>query len=186
MRTHRRVFPSSQSIKLLHEVDDLNPIPSHSSLPCHPEHRPSMTDSVPTVTEFTALLQQHIPDPGQLSGSDLEVLEMWESDETSQRLMRKMGLDTSNLDPEGLRKHNLLTAWAIVCDKACAAVPNASTPPASEGLESEGSGCSTRTEGATCTSGEDSDVEEALALEEQGFGDSFEALTQNTGKLDNA
>jgi hypothetical protein len=81
-----------------------------------------MTDSsVPTVAEFTALLQQHIPNPGQLSGSDLKVLEMWESDETSKRLMRKMGLDTSNLDLEGLRKHNLLTAWAIVCDKACVA-----------------------------------------------------------------
>jgi hypothetical protein len=144
-----------------------------------------MTDSVPNVAEFTALLQQHIPDPGQLSGSDLKVLEMWESDETSQRLMRKIGLDTSNLDPVGLRKRNLLTAWAIVCNKACATVPNASTPPASEGLESEGSGCSTRSESATCASGKDSDVEQASALEEQDSGDTFEALTQNTGKLDN-
>jgi hypothetical protein len=41
MRTYRRVFPSSQSIKLLHEVDDLNPIPSHPSLPCCPGHRPT-------------------------------------------------------------------------------------------------------------------------------------------------
>jgi hypothetical protein len=147
---------------------------------------PHMTDSVPTVTEFTALLQQHIPDPGQLSGLDLEVLQMWESDETSQRLMRKLGLDTSKLDAEGLRKRNLLTAWAIVCDEAYATVPKASTPPASEHLDSAGSGCSARTEGVTRTSGENSDFKEALAQEGEGCGDSFEALTQNTGKLDNA
>lgn len=97
MRTYRRVFPSSQSMKLWHEVDDLNPIPSHSSLPFHSilDIDTHMTDSVPTVAEFTALLQQHIPNPGQLSGSDLKVLEMWESDETSQRLMRKLGPDIS-------------------------------------------------------------------------------------------
>lgn len=90
------------------------------------------------------------------------------------------------MEAEGLRKHNLLTALATVFDKACATVPKASTPPASEDLEPEVSGCSARTEGATRASGKDSDVEEALALEEQGFGGSFEALTQNTGKLDNA
>jgi hypothetical protein len=145
-----------------------------------------MTDSVPTVAEFTALLQQYIPNSGQLSGLDLKVLEMWEADGTSQMLMRKIGLDTSNLDPEGLRKHNLLTAWAIVCDKACATAPKTSTPPASEGLEQEGSGCSTRTEGFTRTSGGASDSEEIVALEGRELVGSFEALAQNSDKLDNA
>lgn len=145
-----------------------------------------MTDSVPTVAEFTALLQQHIPDPGQLSGSDLKVLEMWESDETSQRLMRKIGPNSSTLDAEGLRKRNLLTAWAIVCDKACATVPKASTPPVSDCLEPEGSGCSARTEDVPGTSGEDSDSDEVVALEGNEFGGNFEVPTQNTDKLDNA
>jgi hypothetical protein len=143
-----------------------------------------MTDSsVPTVAEFTALLQQHIPNPGQLSGSDLKVLEMWESDETSQRLMRKLGPDISKLEAEGLRKLNLLTALATVFDKACATVPKASTPPASEGLEPEGSGCS---EGSARTSGEDSDFEEAVDQEGSGLAENSGAHTKNTDKLDNA
>ena len=145
-----------------------------------------MTDSVPTVAEFTVLLEEHVPNTDQLFESELEALQLRKAEKVGEKLMLETGSDTSNLNAKSLRKHNLLTALAIVFDKAYAAVPE-TPPPAFEDPEPEGSGCSARAAGATRASGEDSDVEEDLALEEQSFfGDSAEALTQNTVKLDNA
>ncbi|KAH8090339.1 hypothetical protein HD553DRAFT_321060 [Filobasidium floriforme] len=123
-----------------------------------------MTDSVPTVAEFTALLKEHVPDTDQLSGSELEALHLWKAEKMGEKLMLESGSDTSNLDAKALRKHNLLAAWAIVCDKAYATAPKTSTPPASEDPEQEGPGCSTRTEGAARTSEDASDSEEIVAL----------------------
>jgi hypothetical protein len=146
-----------------------------------------MTDSsVPTVAEFTVRLKEHVPDAHQLSQSELEALHLWQAEKMGEKLMLESGFDTSNLDAKALRKHNLLTAWAIVCDKACATVPKASTPPASEDPEQEGPGCSTRTEGFTRTSEEASDSKEIVTSEGNDFGGSFEVPTQNTDKLDNA
>jgi hypothetical protein len=145
-----------------------------------------MTDSVPTVAEFTALLEELVPDTDQLSQSELEALHLWKAEELGGKLMHKSRFDTSKLDAKALRKHNLLTAWAIVGDTACATVPKTSTPSAFEDPEPESSGCSARSDDVPGTSGENSASKEALAQEGSGLVESSRALTKNTDKLDNA